>query len=86
MNLFARLFKKVTYSCTYCDAVQRIPVRRLHFFERFHGLDHGEPVLIHCPKCREGVQCPSPYRSHSGHLIVVDPRNPPDNAYVHAAH
>lgn len=84
MNPFARLFKKVTYSCTHCDAVQRIPVRRLHFFERFHGLDRGEPVLIQCPNCREGVQCPSPYRSHSGHQIVVDPGNPPDNAYVHA--
>jgi hypothetical protein len=86
MNPFARLFKKVTYSCTQCAAVQRIPVRRLHFFERFHGLDHGEPVLIHCPKCRRGVQCPAPYRSHSGHQIVVDPGNPPDNAYVHAWH
>lgn len=86
MTRFANAFKKVTYSCTSCDAVQRIPVRRLHFFERFHGLDHGEPVLIHCPKCRQGVQCPSPYRSHTGHKIVVDPGSPPDNAYVHASY
>lgn len=80
----AQLFAKVTYSCTACDAVQRIPLRRVHLFETFHGLDHGEPVLIHCPQCREGVQCPSPYRSHNGHSVTVDPHNPPNNAYVHA--
>ena len=31
MNFLARLFSKVTYSCTVCDAVQRIPLRRVHF-------------------------------------------------------
>lgn len=86
MNFLARLFQKVTYSCTHCNAVQRIPVRRIHFFERFHGLDQGQPVLIQCPKCRQGIQCPSPYRSISGHQIGVDPGNPPDDAYVHAWH
>jgi hypothetical protein len=86
MTPLARLFAKVTYSCTSCKAVQRIPLRRVHFFERFHRLDHGEPVLINCPNCRKGLQCPSPYRSHSGHPIAVDPKNPPDNAYVHASY
>ncbi len=84
MRLLATLFSKVTFSCTMCDAVQRIPLRRVHAFERFHGLDCGEPVLIHCPQCRNGVQCPSRYCSHTGHLITVDPHNPPDNAFVHA--
>jgi hypothetical protein len=84
MKLLAQLFTQVTYSCTACDAVQRIPLRRVHFFERFHSLDQGEPVLIHCPNCRDGVQCPSPYRSHTGRSVTVDPHNPPDNAYVHA--
>lgn len=86
MNLLARLFTKVTYSCTSCAAVQRIPLRRVHFFERFHGLDHGEPVLIHCPNCRQGLQCPSPYRSHNGYPVIVDPHNPPNNAFLHASH
>lgn len=85
MKLFHWFFTKVTYSCTYCDAAQRIPLRRIHFFESFHGLDDGQPVLILCPICGEGAQCPSPYRSHTGHLVSVDPRNPPGNAFVHAS-
>lgn len=80
------LFTKVTFSCTDCGAVQRIPLRRVHFFERFHGLDQGEPVIILCPSCHEGVQCPSPYRTHTGHPVTVDPKNPPNNAYLHAWH
>lgn len=83
MNLLRLLFPKVTYTCTFCEAVQTIPLRRIHLFERFHGLDEGQPVLIHCPNCRQGVQCPSPYRSHTGHLVVTDPKNPPQNAFIH---
>ena len=84
MKPFAWLFAKVTYSCTTCEAVQRIPVRRVHVFERFHDLTDGQPVLIQCPTCHEGVQYPSPYRSHTGHLIAIDPRNPPENVFLHA--
>ena len=84
MKLLGWLFTKVTYSCTHCEAVQRIPVRRVHVFERFHGLDDGQAVLIQCPTCDKGVQYPSPYRSHTGHLIAVDPRNLPENAFLHA--
>jgi hypothetical protein len=83
MKLLRWLFAKVTYACTYCKAVQIIPLRRVHMFERFHGLEEGQPVLIHCPKCRRGVQCPSPYRSHTGHFVVVDPAAPPKSAYIH---
>jgi hypothetical protein len=83
MKLLRWLFPKVIYTCTSCEEVQTIPLRRIHLFERFHGLDEGQPVLIHCPKCRQGVQCPSPYRSHTGHLVVVDPINPPQNAFIH---
>jgi hypothetical protein len=83
MNLIGWLFPKVTYMCTLCEAVQTIPVRRIHLFERFHGLDEGQPVLIRCPQCRQGVQCPSPYRSHTGHPVVVDPAQPPKNAFIH---
>jgi hypothetical protein len=84
MNLLSWLFTKVTYSCTACDAVQRIPLRRIHTFERFYDLTEGRPVLIQCPRCHEGLQCPSPYRSHTGHLIVVDSSTPPKNAFIHA--
>jgi len=77
-------FSKVTYSCTACDATQRIPLRRVHAFERFYGLTEGQPVLIQCPKCLEGLQCPSPYRSHTSHLVTVDPSHPPKNAFIHA--
>jgi hypothetical protein len=83
MNLISWLFGKVTYTCTLCEVVQTIPVRRVHVFERFHGLDEGQPVLIRCPQCRQGVQCPSPYRSHTGHLVAVDPTEPPKNAFIH---
>jgi hypothetical protein len=83
MNLLSWLFTKVTYRCTSCEAVQTIPVRRIHVFERFHGLTEGQPVLIRCPQCHQGVQCPSPYRSHTGHLISVDPTQPPKNAFLH---
>ena len=83
MKLFHWLFTQVTYTCTFCGTVQTIPLRRIHVFERFHGLDEGQPVLIQCPKCRQGVQCPSPYRSHTGHLVVIDPAHPPKSSYVH---
>jgi hypothetical protein len=83
MNSYRRLFTKVTYTCTFCAAVQTIPLRRIHVFERFHGLTEGQPVLIRCPRCRQGVQCPAPYRSCTGHLVVVDPKDPPQNAFIH---
>jgi hypothetical protein len=83
MNLLTWLFAKVTYSCTGCNAAQRIPLRRVHIFERFHRLSEGQPLLIACPQCDEGVQCPSPYRTHTGHLVTVDPGHPPPDAFVH---
>ena len=83
-GVLARLFSRVTYTCHHCGVSQRIPLRRIHFFERFHELDHGEAVLILCPECRHGVQTPSDYRSHTGHTVTVDPHNPPANAVVHA--
>ena len=86
MKLLSWLFTKVTYTCTFCEAVQTIPVRRIHMFERFHGLDKGQPVLIRCPKCRQGVQCPSRYHSHTGNLVVMDPKDPPQNSFIHDLH
>jgi hypothetical protein len=83
MNLLRWLFAKVTYACNRCDAAQRIPLRRVHFFERFHELKAGQAVLIVCPRCENGVQCPSPYRTHTGHRVTVDPAHPPKNAFVH---
>lgn len=83
MMLLHKLFTKVTYTCNRCAARQRIPLRRVHFFERFHDLNTGQPVLIACPHCENGVQCPSPYRTHSGHSVIVDPARPPKNAFVH---
>ena len=83
MKLLTWVFTRITYTCTFCDMVQTIPLRRIHMFERFHGLDQGQAVLIHCPECRQGVQCPSPYRSHTGHLVAIDPANPPKNAFIH---
>jgi hypothetical protein len=77
-------FSKVIYSCTACCATQRIPLRRVHAFERFYDLTEGQPVLILCPICHEGLQCPSPYSSHTNRLVTVDPRNPPKNSFVHA--
>jgi hypothetical protein len=41
-GLFRWLFSRVTYTCRHCDARQRIPLRRIHGFERFHHLEHGE--------------------------------------------
>lgn len=87
MNLTAVrrwLFHKVTYTCQHCGARQRIPVRRVHVFERFYDLDHGQAVLILCPTCHQGLQMPSPYRTRTGHQVHVDPNNPPTNAVIHA--
>ena len=84
MKLLTWLFTRVTYSCTACSAVQKIPLRRVHNFERFFDLTEGQPVLIQCPTCHEGLQCPSSYRSHTGHVIVIDPSNPPTNVFIHA--
>ena len=76
------LFQKVTYTCTACGARQRIPRRRIHFFERFHDLTQGQAVLIVCPICFEGLQIPTPYKAHTGHLVDVDPSDPLRNAVV----
>jgi hypothetical protein len=76
-------FNKVIFTCTVCGTRQRIPLRRIHFFERFHSLNEGQAILILCPKCYEGLQTPSPYRTHNGNDIAVDHENPPKSAFVH---
>jgi RNase P subunit RPR2 len=78
------LFSNVIYTCHHCGARQRIPLRRVHTFERFHRLEHGEAVLIACPMCGEGVQTPSSYRTHNGYDVEVDPLRPPSNAFIHS--
>lgn len=76
-------FKRVIYTCGACGTQQQIPLRRIHFFERFHGLCKGQAVLILCPKCGEGLQIPTPYTTHTGHLAAIDPENPLKNAVIH---
>jgi hypothetical protein len=76
------LFSKVTFACDHCAARQRIPLRRVHFFERFHGLTRGQVVLIRCPTCRHGLQIPTPYPTHTGQETRFDPENP-KNAIIH---
>jgi len=78
-------FRKVSFTCTHCGCVQAIPLRRVHFFERFHDLNNGQPVLIRCPQCAQGLQMPSPYMSHTGVAVAVDPHNPPREAFIHEA-
>jgi hypothetical protein len=78
-------FRKVTFTCNHCCVVQRIPLRRVHFFERFHELGNGQPVLIRCPQCVDGLQIPNAYTSHTGHSVLVDPRDPPREAFIHEA-
>lgn len=82
--LFDPLFRKVTYTCHSCGARQRIPVRRVHVFEQFHQLQHGEPVLIACPGCGDGRQIPSRYRTHTGHTVDINANALPENAVIHA--
>jgi RNase P subunit RPR2 len=84
MSIFGQLFGRVTYTCRQCGARQRIPLRRVHVFERFHELEAGEPVLIACPECEVGLQIPSAYRTHTGQHVIVDPKQPPRNAFIHA--
>ena len=76
-------FRKVTFTCTHCAVAQAIPLRRVHFFERFHDLRSGEPVLIRCPKCAVGLQIPSPYTTHTGLAVAVNPATPPREAFIH---
>jgi RNase P subunit RPR2 len=78
-------FKKIIYTCQACGAQQRIPLRRIHFFERFHELDQGQAVLILCPSCGEGVQIPTDYTTHTGHSVTIDLENPLKNAVVHGS-
>jgi RNase P subunit RPR2 len=84
MSYAALPFQRVTYTCRECGAQQRIPLRRIHFFERFHELEGGEVLLIRCPACEEGLQIPSPYRTRRGNKVEVNPEQPPDNAVIHA--
>lgn len=76
-------FRRVAFTCTHCEAAQRIPLRRIHFFERFHDLCQGQAVLIRCTQCGLGLQIPGPYRSHTGYQVNVDRENLPKNAFVH---
>jgi hypothetical protein len=86
MSLFRSLFRRVTYTCRECGVRQEIPLRRIHIFERYHGLSAGEPLLIACPACETGLQIPSLYRTHTGHDITIDPAHPPQNAFIHATY
>ena len=79
------LFRMVVYTCTHCGSRQRIPLRRVHTFERFHELRKGEAVLIRCQQCTVGLQIPSPYTTHTGHAVAVDPCDPPLEAVIHDA-
>ena len=83
MNVFRWLFTKVIFTCTHCGARQRIPLRRIHVFERFHRLTNGEVILIACPTCGEGLQTPTPYPTHTGKDVQFDPDNT-ENAVIHA--
>ena len=83
MNPFPSLFKKVVFTCSHCGSRRRIPLRRVHVFERFHGLTRGEVLLIACPVCGDGLQIPTPYRTHTGADVRFDPDNP-DNDVIHA--
>jgi hypothetical protein len=80
------LFRKVTYTCHVCGAGQRIPLRRVHVFERFHRLEQGEPLLIACPMCSEGLQVPSRYHTHTGHMVDITAHTLPDNAVIHSSY
>ena len=82
MRPLRSLFRKVLFTCGHCGARQRIPLRRIHFFERFHHLTHGKVLLIACPACGEGLQTPTPYRTHTGHDVQFDPDHP-ENAVIH---
>ena len=81
--MLAWLLKKVTFTCNRCPGRQRIPVRRLHFFERFNQLDRGQAILIRCPQCGEGLQIPTPYRNHNGQPVQVDAAELPADAFIH---
>ncbi len=76
-------FKRVTYTCSDCGARQRIALRRIHFFERFHEFDPGQALLIQCPTCGQGLQMPTPYTTHRGQSVQVDPKKPPSSAFIH---
>lgn len=76
-------FCKVIFTCNRCAATQRIPLRRIHFFERFHELHDRRVLLIRCPECRIGLQIPAPYRSSSGRLLSPNPESPTKDAFIH---
>lgn len=78
-------FRKVTFACTDCGATQHIPLRRIHFFERFHDLCQGQAILIRCPQCGLGLQIPGPYQSYTGQSVTVDPETLPKDAFIHEA-
>lgn len=79
-------FKNVTFICNNCEATQMIPLRRIHFFERFHELRQGQPVLIMCPTCQEGLQIPGSYRTHTGFSVDIDPQNIPRESFIHSSY
>lgn len=83
-SIFRNLFGKVIYTCHACGASQRIPVRRVHVFERFHELTRGEALLIACPSCQDGLQIPSRYMTHTGHLVDITAQTLPENAVIHS--
>ena len=72
-----RWLRSVAFTGNRCGAAQRIPLRRIHFFERFHQLTEGPAVLIRCPACGQGLQIAASYRSHTGESVTFDPENHP---------
>lgn len=77
-------FTRITFTCNHCGTRQKIPLRRIHFFESFNELREGRAVLIACPNCLQGLQIPSTYRTHTGHVVDIDPEDPPKNTIIHA--
>ena len=36
--------------------------------------------------CGEGLQIPSRYRAHTGHVVDISPKTIPDNAVIHSSY
>ena len=68
-------FKHIHCQCTFCGHLWRIPRRRILRFERFFGIQKGQPFVWECHYCHEGVVIPATYKNNHGEIMKIDPKS-----------
>ncbi|OGF66470.1 MAG: hypothetical protein A2Y62_17495 [Candidatus Fischerbacteria bacterium RBG_13_37_8] len=58
---------------TFCGQKWYVPARRIRRFERLLNIKKGEPFILQCHYCHEGVVIHGPYKRIHAELVCIDP-------------